>query len=195
MRKINHEYENSFDNILIDACEKIAPSFKKINFTPNDITSLSNISMCITLLLLLQLKYYWAGLFLILSYFFDCLDGCFARTYNQVTEFGDKYDHYSDIIKNVSFLLLLYTINPTKFMNVLPIIIIFFILAMMHLGCQELLYNKEESGTLSYNKLLCSVKDKTNIEKIKEELLKTKYFGCGTYYLILFLILVYYAQD
>jgi phosphatidylglycerophosphate synthase len=192
MRKIEPKYENNFDDILISACEKIAPTFKKLNFTPNDITSLSNISMCITLLLLLQLKYYWACLFLILSYFFDCLDGCFARTYNQVTEFGDKYDHFSDIIKNTSFILLLYIINPIKFMNVLPILIIFFILAMMHLGCQELIYNKEESGTLSYNKLLCPVKD---IEKVKDVILKTKYVGCGTFYLIQVLVLVYYAQS
>ena len=127
MRKINPEYENKFDNILINISEKIAPVFKKLNFTPNDITSLSNISMCITILLLLQLKYYWACLFLILSYFFDCLDGSFARTYNQVTDFGDKYDHYSDVIKSVLLIFVLYSLNPTKFMVVLPIIIIFFI--------------------------------------------------------------------
>jgi hypothetical protein len=195
MRKINPKYENSFDNILIDISEYIAPTFKKLNFTPNDITSLSNISMCITILLLLQLKYYWACLFLILSYFFDCLDGSFARTYNQVTTFGDKYDHYSDIIKNVAFVLVLLVINPTKFMFVLPIIIIFFMLAMIHLGCQELLYNKDESSTLSYNKYICSVNNKSDLEKIKEELLKTKYFGCGTYYLMLIVVLVYYAQS
>jgi hypothetical protein len=194
MRKIKPEYENKFDNILIDTSEKIAPLFKKLNFTPNDITSLSNISMCITILLLLQLKYYWACLFLILSYFFDCLDGSFARTYNQVTKFGDKYDHYSDIIKSVLFLFVLFMLNPTKFMHVIPIIIIFFILAMIHLGCQELLYNKNESNTLSLNKYICPVVDKKNLEKIKEKLLKTKYFGCGTYYLILVLTLVYYAQ-
>jgi len=194
MRKINPEYENKFDNILIDISEKIAPIFKKLNFTPNDITSLSNISMCITILLLLQLKYYWACLFLILSYFFDCLDGSFARTYNQVTNFGDKYDHYSDVIKSVLLIFVLFSLNPTKFMVVLPIIIIFFILAMMHLGCQELLYNKNESKTLTLNKYICPTTDKKNIEKIKEKLSKTKYFGCGTYYLMLTIILVYYAQ-
>jgi phosphatidylglycerophosphate synthase len=194
MRKINPEYENSFDNILIDISEKVAPAFRRANFTPNDITSLSNISMCITILLLLQLKYYWAGLFLILSYFFDCLDGYFARTYNQVSTFGDKYDHFSDIIKNVLFIFVLLMLNPTKFMYVLPIIIIFFMLTMVHLGCQELLYNKDESGTLSLNKYICPVSDRTNLEKIREQLLKTKYFGCGTYYLMLVLVLVYFAQ-
>jgi phosphatidylglycerophosphate synthase len=194
MRKINQKYENSFDNILIDISENVAPAFKKLNFTPNDITSLSNISMCITILLLLQLQYYWACLFLILSYFFDCLDGSFARMYNQVTTFGDKYDHFSDIIKNVLFIFVLFMLNPTKFMFVLPIIIIFFMLTMVHLGCQELLYNKDESGTLSFNKYLCPVSYKTDLEKVKEELLKTKYFGCGTYYLILVLVLVYFAQ-
>jgi hypothetical protein len=68
-------------------------------------------------------------------------------------------------------------------------------LAMIHLGCQELLYNKDESSTLSYNKYICSVNNKSDLEKIKEELLKTKYFGCGTYYLMLIVVLVYYAQS
>ena len=195
MRKINPLYENSFDNFLINMCERVAPTFNKYNFTPNIITSLSNISMCITVLLLLQLKFYWGCLFLLLSYFFDCLDGFIARTYNQITKFGDKYDHFSDIIKNISFLIVLLIINPTKFMNILPIVIIFFILCMAHLGCQELLYNSDESETLLLTKYLCPVNDRHDIEKIKETLLKTKYVGCGTYYLVLSIILVYYAQE
>lgn len=194
MRKIDPRYENFFDDILIDISEKVAPAFKKLNFTPNDITSLSNISMCITLLLLLQLKYYWASLFLIISHFFDCLDGCFARTYNQVTELGDKYDHFSDTIKHISLLSLLYILNPTKFMNIIPIVIVFFILAMMHLGYQELLYDKDESHTLSYLKLLCITNNSKDKETIKKELLKSKYFGCGTFELILVIVLIYYAE-
>lgn len=195
MRKINPLYENSFDNFLINMCERVAPTFNKYNFTPNNITSLSNISMCITILLLLQLKFYWGCLFLLLSYFFDCLDGFVARTYNQITKFGDKYDHISDIIKNISFLIVLLIINPKKFMNILPIVIIFFILCMAHLGCQELLYDSDESGTLLLTKYLCPVNDRHDIEKIKETLLKTKYVGCGTYYLVLSIILVYFAQE
>ena len=33
------------------------------------------------------------------GYFFDCMDGHFARKYNMVTEFGDMYDYITDLSK------------------------------------------------------------------------------------------------
>ena len=33
-----------------------------------------------------------------MSYFFDCADGLYARTYNMTTQFGDIYDHSTDVI-------------------------------------------------------------------------------------------------
>ena len=40
-RKIPNIYENPFDIFLINICEMMNPYFKKLNFTPNGITTLS----------------------------------------------------------------------------------------------------------------------------------------------------------
>jgi phosphatidylglycerophosphate synthase len=99
MRKIPSEYENPFDNYIINFADYTLPYVYNGGFEPNTITSLSCISCIIVIILLFQAKYYLAAFFLIVSYFFDCLDGHLARSYNMVTVFGDYYDHISDSIK------------------------------------------------------------------------------------------------
>jgi hypothetical protein len=192
MRKIPSEFENPIDNYIINFCDSSQKYFYDIGFTPNNITTLSNISCILVVILLLQAKYYWAAFFLIVSYYFDCLDGYTARTYKMTTVFGDYYDHISDLTKTVLVLLTLYYINPDKFFNVLPIIICFFILTLPHLGCQELYYNSSESNSLNFTKILCPVPNNYSESDIKSILKYTKYFGCGTFYIIFALIIIYY---
>lgn len=193
MRKISSEYENPWDNIMIGLAESLSPLFYSIGFNPNMITTLSNISCIITILLLLNAKWYWAAFFLLLSYLFDCLDGHFARKYNMVTVFGDYYDHISDILKIVSILITMYFINKEKFFKVIPIIILLGILMSIHLGCQESLYTSDESVTLEPTKQLCPVENINNKESVKEALSSTKYFGCGTFFLALAIGIIYYS--
>ena len=69
MRKIPEKFENPIDNVLIDICEYVSPSFHKYGFTPNMITTLSNIAAIIVILLLLHAKYVWAAIFFIVAYF------------------------------------------------------------------------------------------------------------------------------
>jgi len=50
--------------------------------------------------LLIHKSYKLSALFLMISYYFDMMDGYIARKYDQVTEFGDWFDHISDLINN-----------------------------------------------------------------------------------------------
>ena len=193
MRKIPHEYDNPFDNFLIGLSDITVSDAYFIGMNPNMITTLSNIACIITILLLFNANYYLAAFFLLVSYYFDCMDGHMARKYNMVTVFGDYYDHISDSLKIFSVLIALYYVNKEKFLKVFPIIILLFVLMSTHLGCQELLYNTDESITLEPTKLLCPVSDQTNNDLIKNTLMSTKYFGCGTFFLALAIIIVYYA--
>lgn len=192
MRKIPKEYENPLDNLFIGISDKITPYAYSIGMNPNMITTLSNIACIITILLLLNANYYLAAFFLLITYYFDCMDGHMARKYNMVTVFGDYYDHISDGLKIFGILFTLYYINKDKFFKILPIIILLFILMSAHLGCQEILYNSNESHTLAPTKMLCPVPINSNDELIKNTLTSTKYFGCGTFYIGLALIIIYY---
>ena len=189
MRKIPENYENPLDNKLIDICELTSEFAYNNRITPNMITTLSNISCVITLIFLFHLKFYLAALFFIISYYFDCMDGYVARKYNQTSAFGDYYDHFSDIVKLLLVLLALYYINKKKFFKVIPFIIIACILSFIHLGCQEIYSDSENSDFLSNVKVLCPITDKHNVT---DNLEVTRYFGCGTFNLVIVLSIIYY---
>jgi phosphatidylglycerophosphate synthase len=191
MRKIPNNIENPIDNILLNMCEDVSPTFYNNGYTPNMITTLSNISTIIVVLLLLNANYIWAAIFYLIAYFFDCLDGHYARKYNMVTVFGDYYDHISDSLKIIAVLSTMYYINSKKFMTVLPILIIFFVLAIIHFGCQELYYNSTESESLEFTKKLCPVQTH-NEKEIENKMHFTKYFGMGTLQFIILLCIIYY---
>lgn len=69
-----------------------------------------------------------------------------------VTVFGDYYDHYSDISKAILILISLYCVDKSKFIMLIPIIILAFVLAMVHIGCQEIYYDTNESQSLNVTK-------------------------------------------
>ena len=190
MSKLPVEYENPIDNILIKICDNVAPTFHSYGFTPNMVTTLSNISAIIVIILLLQAKYVWAALFVLIAYFFDCLDGHIARKYNQTSKFGDYYDHISDYIKTLAILYTLYQIDSVKFFKIIPILIIAGILMVIQFGCQEKYYNSTESDTLHFTKTMCPADDKESLENTMRY---TRYFGAGTSNLLLALCVLYYG--
>ena len=92
-RKIPEELENPIDNILIELAEKLNPYFYKLGFNPNGVTTLSLIFGILSCYFY-YLKYYlFSSISMFISYFFDVMDGNFARRYNMQTQFGDYYDH------------------------------------------------------------------------------------------------------
>jgi len=195
MRKIPREYENYIDDILIDLCDSVSESFYLAGFTPNLITTLSNLCAIICALLIYNDSYILAGIFYMLSYFFDCLDGHMARKYKLVTPFGDYYDHISDVLKNVLVFGVMWWKNSTKFFNTMPVLIVFFFLANVHYGCQEIYYNKKDSSSMSLLKKLCPIPNETDKETAQNVLLATKFFGFGTFNLITAIIIMSYGTE
>ena len=121
-----------------------------------------------------------------ISYYFDCMDDFFARKYKMYSKFGDLYDHIADIFKFSSISYILFTINYNKFIVYSPIVFILSILFNIHLGYQELYYDKDEI------KNICPIKDKNNKDEISNILKYTRWFGCGTFNLIFSIIIYYY---
>lgn len=192
MRKIPVEFECPFDNYILDLADRAVPTVYEMGLTPNMITTLSNIATIIVVILLFKTQYYWAAFFVLITYFFDCLDGHLARSYNMVTIFGDYYDHISDILKVVVIVGSLYIINPDKLLKVMPILVILIILSFVHLGCQELYYNKLGSPTLSFSKNLCPVPLNFTNEQLECTIKNTRLFGVGTFWLSLIMVILYY---
>lgn len=174
MRKIPCKYENPIDNILISICEYTCPFAYKLGLTPNILTTISILFCGICIVFLCKLYYLTAALFFFISYYFDCMDGHFARKYNQTTKFGDYYDHFADITKISSVLYTLFTINSIYFWKYIPYIGILFTLSGIHIGCQEIYYNKPESPSLSILQNMCPINKNSYIMQF------TRFFGVGT---------------
>jgi len=186
-RKIPRNLENPFDNAFIDVAIFLNRKlFKPLKFiTPNVITTLSLSIGLLSLYAFHKEAYLTFILFFLISYLLDCADGNFARQYGQVTRFGDFYDHISDMIKLAGLLILMvYSSIGSRSQKIVFFIgiAIFGLLANIHLGCQELLYetsSESEFLDLATSKL-CPGKQWIHV---------TRYFGVGT----LQLFIVFYV--
>ena len=82
-----------------------------------------------------------------------------ARKYNQVTKFGDFYDHISDTVFFCIPLIILLIFTTKKPILYLTLIIPTILLAIMSLGCSEKAYKKQtsnnESPSLNFTEKLC----------------------------------------
>lgn len=185
MRKLPICMDNPVDNLLVDIADIIDPYLKSIGMTPNMITTLGLISALISIYAFWYGKYKSSAIFFFLSYFFDCVDGNFARKYNMITDFGDYYDHTVDIFKSVIIYALLfcnlYTINQ------IPIIILLVILLtaqLIHFGCQEKYVEKTNNTISSYTlkplKRLCY----SSLNNLEKTMGITRYIGGGTVVLV-----------
>jgi phosphatidylglycerophosphate synthase len=191
MRKIPERFENPIDNVLISHIDSIKSHFFKLGFTPNILTTLSIFCNLVAMYFFVNNQEYstvYSVIFFILSYYLDCFDGHFARSYNMVTRFGDYYDHISDWFKIMLFIWLIYTHFKPYFYVSFIFVFIFTVLSTIHISCQEYYYGKHVD-TLYLLKYICPI-NYFNVT-INECLNITKYVGCGTYMLIAIIIIIY----
>jgi phosphatidylglycerophosphate synthase len=192
MRKLDACNENPVDDVLLHLIEPLCPAFKKLGATPNDITTISLFFGLLSVYMLyLGHVYLSMGLYA-LSYFFDCMDGHYARKYGMVTKLGDSYDHIKDGIVMAGVIgVFIYRNRGCSLSRFIPIMMVLGItlLAMLsHMGCQEKIYDKDESGTLEVWKNLCPGNPSKNIQF-------TKYFGCGTAIIITIIAIIYVEKN
>lgn len=178
VRKLTKDQENPIDYYIYNKVDVIIPYFHKWGFTPNMITTLSFVTALISLYLFNNDYYLYSGILWGINFIFDCMDGHMARKYNMVSTFGDIYDHITDWI---TVLLLLYLMYNKKRYILITIILIFIILMIIHVGCQERIYNNKKPTLISMLKILCPN---------EKYIYYTRYFGCGTVTLVIILAII-----
>ena len=190
MRKIPARFENPIDNILISHIDSIQSRFFKLGFTPNILTTISLVCHLYAMYFFVNNKEYYtvySVLFFILSYYFDCFDGHFARSYGMVSRFGDYYDHIGDWLKTILFGYLIYIYFNSYFYVSAVVLFIFTLLSAIHMSCQEQYYGKHVSDTLYLLNYICP----SNYFNGNDCLNITKYVGCGTFLLVAIIIIIY----
>lgn len=173
VNKIPTELDNPIDVFLYNQIDEHLDFYKHIGFTPNGLTTLSLIFGLIGVYNLYHDNYLYAAVFFFISYYFDCADGKFARKYNQVTKFGDMYDHFTDFIKVILLFYVMYKKSPKKFYKVFGFSVILGALCMLYMNCQEKMYGKSNESIFLN---LFNVK----LDNCEEKMKYFKYFGAGT---------------
>lgn len=176
-RKVDSSIENPIDNFMIEVSEKLSPYFKSLNYTPNGITTISLIFGLASLYSLYYHDVYLFGIYFALSHLFDCMDGYYARKYNMVTDGGDKYDHFKDLLVVITGAYIIYSrYNVTSFPVLIVIVCVLAILGMISVGCHERITHPDnKSDTLSVFDVATPNRDAC--VKYTNYL---KYFGPGT---------------
>jgi phosphatidylglycerophosphate synthase len=191
--KIPSKLENPFDNVLVSLAESASPLFRELNLTPNMLTSLCVFFLLVSVYLLIRGSLLGFAICYVLSYWFDVTDGYFARKYRMETNFGDNYDHLTDIL---GFLLLIIVsvclyrkaFTPEK----LIFTTILLMLSFVQFGCQERWSEYHSSSkSLACLKQVCPAESKSQLENVMGI---TRYFGSATlvtYMVILVCVLEY----
>lgn len=193
MRKISEQYTDPFDNILVDISDYFAPYFKKAGFTPNGITTLSLIFELLAIFSLYNQYFSMAAILHLVSFYFDCMDGHFARKYKMISRYGDLYDHLTDIIGGILLITVFFMKNNYKTSTLIIILIIGIILSILcsiHTGCLEVHYsknkkNKKDKMFLDNFKQFCTKDNATDIMKY------TRYVGTGTLTIFICLVIIF----
>jgi phosphatidylglycerophosphate synthase len=186
MGKVPKNAECPIDNLLVDLSDLLSPLFKTLGFTPNGITTLSLLFGLLSIFLLFK-GYVWLfAITYFISFFFDCMDGYFARKYNMTSKGGDWYDHIKDAIVSIILFIIVIlryknTCSPKTWLIVGIIFAFFFIMSTTLVGCQAREYKDGESMFL-YRKL-CIGDPNKNIKWMR-------YFGCGTTVIVVIILIV-----
>jgi hypothetical protein len=189
MRKVAFQYDNPIDNIFINIGDYVLPFFKRTGHTPNMLTTYSLILGLASVYFLYKDDLFNFAICFIMAYVFDCWDGYMARAYNMTSEFGDLYDHISDVTVGLCIAYVAY--KKYKHKLTLPLLIIVGMITYFmekHVGCYQKFYidsNKQEKETIDIIAELCP--DKNDIKW-------TRFFGPGTYNTIFVVGLMYYLH-
>lgn len=189
--KLPEYYDDPVDLFYKKYIKIINPYFYKLGFTPNFITTLSLFFGLLTCYLYYKQYYILSGIFYIISYFFDVMDGYYARLYDMKSKFGSYYDIISDLLIIIILFILLvsnknikkYKINVKLFIIIL--LVIFSIISSYNMSCQE------KYVKMHKNKYLSEALTSFSLQCKDFRIMKyTKYFGTGIGALLISLIIM-----
>lgn len=191
--KIHGSLEDPVSQVFYDISDVISPGLHGLSITPNFITTVRFLMMCIAFPYFFCNKMYkMAAITYIIAYFGDCLDGHMSRKYNLDTDFGDYYDHIADAITFILAMYFIFTSLREDKKWVIVLIIFIAMLSIIQISCQErylkTMRSKKDSYTLTLFDCICSdsVIDDEDLEATMEI---TKLFGIGTFQIFITILI------
>lgn len=199
-RKIKDEIENPFSTTLLKINDPLLKPMARQGISANMLTFFSLLAGLAAIYFVWKYQPILGGIFYGISYFFDCSDGCMARYTHTESEFGDKFDHYKDILIFVSLILVVQIrYPPTK--KWWTLFVTLFLLSLVHFGSVER-FNRICCGKNQPNNVLniCSIfseticpekqtdSKQTTCKKLESSMKWTRWGGDGS---LVFAIIIY----
>lgn len=131
------------------------------NLTPNHLTLISYLSGIMAIYCLIHRYLILYSFFIIIAVVFDYYDGIMARRYDMETEFGDIFDHYTDVFTFGGVLVvLLYNYKMYRYPLLLVFYLLYLLLVSLQIICMEVVYDsrnnrKVDAPTLKMMKKYC----------------------------------------
>jgi len=179
-------FDNLCDNVMYKISDYISPILYKYNISPNQITILGIISGIMASYYLYIDELHLSLLCIMISCFFDDLDGHHARKYKLVTKFGDLLDHIGDIVKTVCLIYVIYVKYFSNFYNIKELIAFLLIINFVHNSC---IYEILDTDNIIFKRKFC-IYPKNYIESV---LNITKHFQ-NTILIVYLYIYLYYIK-
>ena len=187
--KLPRHLDNKLDYFLYDISHLLCPLAYEIGFTPNGLTSLSAIFGSLSALgFYRKTNVYQNILYLWISLFFDCMDGIYARMYNQTTKFGHYFDHVKDVLLHaILYLIIMKHCRNMKERIVFSLCIsVALILTCIHINLTDLYYTDKFDNVLDI--MLIDTLD-------EKHLLISRNFGINLPYVVFSFIFIFFTYS
>jgi phosphatidylglycerophosphate synthase len=188
--KLPIKYDDPLDIFLKKYIDKLIVPCKQLGFTPNMITTISFLFGLFSCYFYYKQYYIISSVCYLFFYFFDVMDGYYARIYKLYSTFGSYYDIISNVVVAILLFYLFITnkeIKPKSIKIYIFILFVLFLIFMLyHTSCQEKYTEQTKKQYLSEGLTFVNMVKCNNTEEMKY----TKYFGSGNNCLFIVIIII-----
>ena len=180
--RIPTDLENPYDNIMYFLGSYALLTLKRLGMTPNTLTIIGAIFVVGSLTSMYYGYFLLAAMMYAVAYWFDCIDGQFARHFKMTSPFGEKLDHSVDLLfrnAGLSLVILLIRIPLTYKVVFFLIYFTLSVLVIYNMNCQQNYYyhisnsaDKDDMNT----KMFASACKRDSARKLSI----ARYFGPGS---------------
>jgi len=178
-------------------CRDHADSFRSMGLTPNMVTFMALVVRMIGVWCLWNRYYVMFVVFMYAGMLLDSMDGTMARKFNMFSNFGDAFDHYSDLyVYIIIFAIMVCRLKHNVTLLILFAVLIFLIswLSIIMMGtCSLYKHNGHSSGVVSYNVAQKFCKCKTSEEGLKRQACYLQWFDAMPMNLMFFILIIIFS--
>jgi len=151
MKEIPSRYLNPILDVASNISVKLSPIFYQYGLTPNNITTISLVFGLLAVYALTRQSasgVFWFGVWYLIGFVFDCMDGYYARRYRMTSKFGDWYDHLKDTLLYIAICyVLVRQYGLLRSPGSIIVIIVLAILQYVYNGCLATYRNNQKELT------------------------------------------------